>query len=79
MTLIPQSRLKDPATQLTLNERIKIFQTEFPNSRLMIKEFPTGTASVNNIRSLLTQIQNYEEFYSRCIDCRLLRASEICS
>ena len=62
MTLIPQSRLKDPATQLSLNERIKIFQTEFPESRLMIKEFPTGTASVNNIRSLLTQIQNYEEF-----------------
>lgn len=61
MSLIPQRRLKEPSGQLDLKERLDIFQKEF-NSRLVIKEFPTGLATVNTIRALLTQLANYEEF-----------------
>lgn len=61
-TLIPQSQLKDPSAQLKVAERLSIFQTNFPGSRLVIKEFPTGTANVNTIRALLVQLKNYEEF-----------------
>ena len=61
-TLIPQSQLKDPSAQLKVSERLTIFQTQFPGSRLVIKEFPTGTANVNTIRALLVQLKNYEEF-----------------
>jgi replicative DNA helicase len=62
MTLIPQSQLKDPASQLKVAERLSIFQTNFPNSQLMIKEFPCGTATVNTLRALLVQLRNYEDF-----------------
>ena len=62
MTLIPQAQLKDISTQLRVQERLSIFRTNFPGSRLVIKEFPTGTATVNTIRALLVQLRNYEEF-----------------
>jgi replicative DNA helicase len=62
MTLVPQSKLKDPANQLTVNERLEIFKEEFPGSELIIKEFPTGQATINTIRNLLVQLKNYEEF-----------------
>ena len=62
MTLIPQTQLKEPAAQLKVDERLSIFQTNFPNSQLMIKEFPCGTATVNTLRALLVQLRNYEEF-----------------
>ena len=61
-TLIPQSQLKDPSAQLKVDERLSIFRTNFPDSRLVIKEFPTGTATVNTLRALLVQLKNYEEF-----------------
>jgi replicative DNA helicase len=61
MSLIPQKRLKEPSGQLDLKERLDIFQNEF-SSRLVIKEFPTSTATVNTVRALLTQLANYEEF-----------------
>ena len=61
-TLIPQSQLKDPAAQLKVDERLSIFRTNFPESRLVIKEFPTGTATVNSLRALLVQLKNYEDF-----------------
>jgi replicative DNA helicase len=61
MSLIPQKRLKEPTGQLDLKERLEIFQKEF-DSRLVIKEFPTSTATVNTVRALLTQLANYEEF-----------------
>lgn len=61
-TLIPQSQLKEPSAQLRVGERLSIFQTNFPGSRLVIKEFPTGSANVNTLRSLLVQLKNYEEF-----------------
>lgn len=62
MTLIPQAKLKDPKHQLTVKERLDLFQKEFNGSRLVIKEFPTLNASVNSIRSLLVQLKNYDNF-----------------
>jgi len=62
MTLIPQAQLKDPAAQLKVDERLSIFRTNFPDSKLVIKEFPCGTATVNTLRALLVQLRNYEEF-----------------
>lgn len=61
MSLIPQKKLKDPTAQLDLKERLDIFQEEF-SGKLVIKEFPTSTATTNTIRALLTQLANYEEF-----------------
>jgi replicative DNA helicase len=62
MTLVPQFKLKDPANQLTVKERLDIFQQQFPGSNLVIKEFPTGQASINTVRNLLVQLKNYDEF-----------------
>ena len=62
MTLIPQTKLREPATQITLQERLKIFEEEFPGSDLVIKEFPTGCATVNDIKALLVQLKNYQDF-----------------
>ena len=62
MTLVPQFKLKDPSNQLTVKERLELFQTEFPGSQLVIKEFPTGQATINTIRNLLVQLKNYDEF-----------------
>jgi replicative DNA helicase len=61
-TLIPQTQLKDPTAQLKVKERLSIFRSNFPDSKLVIKEFPTGTATVNSLRALLVQLKNYEEF-----------------
>ena len=61
-TLISQARMKDASSKLSVKERLELFQESFPNSRLVIKEFPTTTASVNTLRSLLVQLKNYEDF-----------------
>ena len=60
MTLIGQKKLKDSLA--LLQKRLGIFNEKFPNGQLMIKEFPTGLANINDIRSLLVQLHNYEEF-----------------
>ena len=62
MALIPQFRLKDPPTQLKVKERLELFQETFENSKLMIKEFPCNTITVNSIRSLLVQLHNHDDF-----------------
>jgi len=62
MTLVPQFKLKDPANQLTVKERLDMFQKEFPGSQLVIKEFPTSQASINTVRNLLVQLKNYDDF-----------------
>ena len=62
MTMVPQFKLADPAAQLNVKERLEMFQEEFPGSRLIIKEFPTSQASINTLRNLLVQLDNYEEF-----------------
>ena len=61
-TLIPQGQLKDPSAQLKVGERLSIFQNNFPSSQLVIKEFPTGQATVNSLRALMVQLKNYEDF-----------------
>jgi len=61
MTLVPQAKLKDPKHQLTVKERLNLFQNEF-KGRLMIKEYPTLMASVNTVRSLLVQLKNHNDF-----------------
>ncbi|HAW74852.1 MAG TPA: hypothetical protein DCW74_03850, partial [Alteromonas australica] len=48
--------------QLKVSERLSIFQNNFPDGKLVIKEFPTGTATVNTLRALMVQLKNYEEF-----------------
>jgi len=60
MTLIPQKKLKDSLS--LLQKRLTLFGDKFPEAQLMIKEFPTGLANINDIRSLLVQLQNYESF-----------------
>jgi|TARA_R110000822_G_scaffold75978_2_gene182746 replicative DNA helicase len=62
MSLVSQRKIKESSSQLKIKERIKIFQDNFEGSRLIIKEFPTGTVSVNSIRALLIQLRNYEDF-----------------
>lgn len=62
MSMVSQRQIKDPGSQLKIKERLKMFQDNFPGSRLIIKEFPTGTATVNTLRSLLVQLRNYEDF-----------------
>jgi replicative DNA helicase len=61
-TLISQNKLKEPSCQIKVMERLKMFQEKCPGSQLVIKEFPTGQASINTIRNLLVQLKNYEEF-----------------
>ena len=60
MTLLPQKSL--PVDPTAIQERLDMFSKEFPEGRLVIKEFPTGCATVNSIRSLLIQLKNYEDF-----------------
>tara|TARA_R100000152_G_C6781767_1_gene217051 strand:+ start:1903 stop:3204 length:1302 start_codon:yes stop_codon:yes gene_type:complete len=59
-TLIQQRNLKEKYH--IVSERLQVFKDEFPESRLIIKEFPTGLATVNAIRSLMVQLKNYEDF-----------------
>jgi replicative DNA helicase len=61
-TLIPQDQIKHPGGQVKVKERLSVFQTNFSGSRLIIKEFPTGTINANHIRALLVQLKNYEDF-----------------
>ena len=59
-TLIPQRKLKDSVK--LLQKRLGLFKEKFPKGRLLIKEFPTGLANINDVRSLLVQLHNYEDF-----------------
>ena len=61
-SLLDNRSLSNPTRQLELDKRLKIFQERFEGSRLFIKEFPTGLATVNTIRSFLVQLKNYHNF-----------------
>ena len=61
-TLLPNRKLKETSTQLTLHERLEMFKEHFPGSDLIIKEYPTGQATVNTIRALLVQLKSYKNF-----------------
>lgn len=60
MTLINQRNL--PQKQKVLLDRLEVFKNKFPGGELVIKEFPTGVATVSTIRSLLSQLKNFEGF-----------------
>jgi replicative DNA helicase len=61
LTMLKNSKLKEPSIQLKLHERLELIK-EKTNGRLIIKEFPTGAANVNNIRSLLVQLRLHKNF-----------------
>ena len=61
LTMLKNAKLKEPATQLKLHERLDLIK-EKTAGRLIIKEFPTGAANVNNIRSLLIQLRLHKNF-----------------
>jgi len=60
MTMIPQAKLKDNI--LEVEKRLKLFKDTFPNGELIIKEYPTVRANVNNIRALLSQLYTHTGF-----------------
>ena len=43
-------------------DRLKIFSNKFPNGNLIIKQFPSLSISMNNIRAYLCQLETYEDF-----------------
>jgi replicative DNA helicase len=61
MSLIPMAKIAGPG-KLKLKERLNVFKEKFPNSDLRIKEFPTGMFRISNIRALLNQLKNYDDF-----------------
>lgn len=61
LTLLKQPKLKEPAVQLALHERLSKVASA-TTGRLIIKEFPTGTANVNQIRALLVQLSLHKNF-----------------
>lgn len=62
LTLLNHKTLSKPEGHLELRNRLGIFQQKFNKSRLIIKEFPTGQANVNQVRALLTQLQLHADF-----------------
>ena len=62
ITLVSQGELRSVLQRKTVEERLDLFQKSFPGSRLIIKEFPTGTVNTNSIRSLLAQLKLHEDF-----------------
>lgn len=61
LTHIKNSKLKEPLAQLKLHERLGKIREKTPG-QLIIKEFPTGQANVNQIRSLLVQLELHKGF-----------------
>lgn len=61
LTLLKNSKLKEPGTQLKLHERLDLIKSK-TQGRLIIKEFPTGAANVNNLRALLIQLRLHKNF-----------------
>lgn len=61
LTMIPNHKLKDKATYPLLKERLSHVQKKF-NGELIIKEFPVGQLTVNQIRALLVQLKLHHDF-----------------
>lgn len=61
ITEIKTEYLKKPMGQLALKKRLGEFSTE-TKGRLIIKEFPAVTATVNTIRAYLTQLKLHRDF-----------------
>jgi replicative DNA helicase len=62
ITLVPNSKLKEPSYREMFKQRLAIFKTKFNDAKLIIKEFPTGQLTVNDIRALLVQLKLYYNF-----------------
>ncbi len=60
MACMSQEEIKKD--QEKFKSRLDFFKESFPESKLIIKEFPCGTANVNTLRALLNQLKNYEDF-----------------
>lgn len=70
-SVITELGVKNIKTQKQeLIKGIKDFYTQYPDSGLVIKEFPTSQATVNHIRVLLTQLRNQNKFIPDviCVD-----------
>jgi len=78
-SLLDNKSLSDPTRQLELSKRLKMFQDKFEGSRLFIKEFPTGLATVNSVRSFLVQLKNYHNFVPELIVIDYLELLRPCS
>lgn len=61
LTMIPNHKLKDKTTYPLLKERLSHVQKKF-NGELIIKEFPVGQLTVNQIRALLVQLKLHHDF-----------------
>lgn len=59
---IPSVDLKGPTAAVGLKQTLGKFKKHFPESGLIIKEFPTGAANVQTIRTLLYNLKNMENF-----------------
>lgn len=70
ITGIPNNKLNSIDGHMELTERLVKFRDKYKNSFLVIKEFPTATATANNIRQILHNLENHEGFVPEliCID-----------
>jgi replicative DNA helicase len=62
LTMIPNVKLKDKSVYPLLKERLNQVQKKFDQAQLIIKEFPVGQLTVNQIRSLLVQLKLHHDF-----------------
>jgi replicative DNA helicase len=66
LTHLKNAKLKEATTQVKLKERLDLVKSK-AKGRLYIKEFPTATANVNNIRSLLIQLKLHKNFIPKVV------------
>ena len=62
LTMLPNHKLKDKATYPLLKDRLAQVQKKFNGAQLIIKEFPVGQLTVNQIRALLVQLKLHHDF-----------------
>lgn len=62
LTLVPNNRLKEAATFPIVCNRLATIKEKFSEASLIIKEFPTGQLTVNQIRALLVQLKLHHDF-----------------
>jgi replicative DNA helicase len=62
LTMVPTTRLKEISSMPTVKDRLTKVKAKYADSRLIIKEFPTGQLTVNQIRALLVQLKLHHDF-----------------
>lgn len=70
ITMLPQLKLKSPASIPEVKRRMDRFQAKFDSSKLIIKEFPCSQLNANGLRAYLSQLHQAEDFVPDviCID-----------